>query len=263
MDIRMKSYPVDIVKTWEIHGEAELVESVSVLGVLEPIILGKNDGKFKILAGHRRCASLLKAVANLEETGSPIPEHLRAIRAVVYEDISDIDANAISIAENEQRSANPVNTWKRIQEASRSGNFDAVVALAKLNKNRLQAINKLNEVRPALIDAYDAGKISESTLMATSTLGPARQDFLLEILKTKKRITMPDVKEAKKARTAAVLATAPTMPNLASIQASVQATQSTFLVLTGEEAKQFTYTTFVDAMAAKGSKAGAEIYRKI
>lgn len=261
MKTKNKNFTIDQVKSWEIHGEPELTESVAQLGVIEPIIMGESNGVLKLLAGQRRCASLIKAYDMAVEAGGTIPDHLKSIKAVIYEGLTESDENAISIAENEQRSANPVNTWKQIQAAFNRGDFDKVIALSKLNKNRLKALQKLNQVRPALIEAYDENKISESTLMASASLGGARQDYLLTLLSTKKRITMSDVAEAKKARTAAVLATRPMLNNTPIAMPTIT---TQFILLDNSNGGPKIFTSLQDALAAKNElDASFKLYRLI
>lgn len=259
---RFTSFKLDQI-TWEINGKLEekdkLARSVRMLGVCQPIILHEEpDGSLKILAGNRRCLAFKMARAFYADDGGPMPTGLNKLDAVVYSEMPEIEQKAISIAENEARTDNPVQTWRRIQEAKKMGCYDDIVALSTLDRTQLAKIDKLNRIRPKLIDAHESGKIALGNLLNTASLGGARQDYLLTLLKTKPKITGEDIKEAKTARAAAVLANMPSLPNT---PLPVQPIRKTYFIVLDDKALAELPTDLQAALEKKVN--GAKLFRLI
>ena len=135
-----------------------LAESIKVMGVLQPIVVrNKPDGRYEILAGHRRSTAARQA-------------GLTTIPALVYTDLDDESATYIFHVTNlGQRSILPSEKAFGYQEVLRvleakgllNGQTTAAIAQETGEDVRtIQRYQRLNQLTRGLLDAVDRGELS-------------------------------------------------------------------------------------------------------
>jgi ParB/RepB/Spo0J family partition protein len=167
---------------------ADLVATVSMMGVFEPIIIFKpaNDGRYKIGAGIRR----IKAAQITEQKDIP---------AMIYEDEENF-RNAITLVENNTRSANPLAEVRAIMRLQKKFSVSQIAQALHLSKVRVEERLRLNNVIKPLYDAMFKGQIAVSIGAAASRLPVSFQKQLAVTLKKEGKLTQRDVKEVKEVR---------------------------------------------------------------
>jgi ParB/RepB/Spo0J family partition protein len=109
---------IDAKRNVRITTDDELVKSIKALGLLQPIVVRENDGRYELVAGRRR----LEAVKKLGWEKIP---------AVVHGDMSDGGLTAASLSENiDRRPLSPIEEAEAIDALLKDGwTVDAVAAL--------------------------------------------------------------------------------------------------------------------------------------
>jgi hypothetical protein len=208
----LASLTIEQVKKLNVNARPEYTDSVYKFGVIEPIILTKYQKKLYMIAGRRRVASLLAAY-DRAVAGNVVEDMpwVRAVNAVIYDNVDPANQAALAYIENQQRSENIVGAWELMREAQKRGDWDEVAQIANLNKGYSKQLEKLNQLNTELIDGYKAGRVAKGNLYECAKLGKARQEYLAGILAAKGKIVSDDIKGAKTAQANAVLATRPQM----------------------------------------------------
>ena len=81
----------------EVGNVEDLAESIVNTGLLEPLVVYKDDDKYRIIAGHRRHAAITLALAN-----ALLPEDYK-VDVIVRPKVADEDQLAMMLVENMQR----------------------------------------------------------------------------------------------------------------------------------------------------------------
>jgi len=142
----------------------ELAESIKQHGVLEPVLLRKNAGRYQIVSGERRVRAAGKAGLN-------------EIDARVFDLLSDKTMAEWAIIENIQREdLGPIETANAYQQLLESHGYTHEDLAAKLNKSRTAVTNSLRLLKlPEQIKKWiDEGELSAT--VARSLLSPNISD---------------------------------------------------------------------------------------
>jgi hypothetical protein len=198
---------------WSFSGTPQYVDSVYDVGVIQPVLLGKYRNKLYLIAGNRRILSYLAAVERAKDDGSFEKKlHLQTIDAVIYHGISPTNQAAFSMIENEERSDNPVATFKLIQLLKEQNKWDEVTELYTLNRGRLNKFAKYGKIDTEFLDAHLNGKIAKGNLEKIASLNSTRQAVLKQTLEKKGKLTYPDIREAKSTQVTKALKQMPSLP---------------------------------------------------
>ncbi|AQT67263.1 putative chromosome-partitioning protein ParB [Anaerohalosphaera lusitana] len=127
---RIKANPYQPRTVWDEEQLAELASSIKANGVIQPILLRKNNGHFELIAGERRLRA--SQMAELEE----IPAIVR--------DVTDEEMLEIALVENIHRSdLNPIERAHAYQRYIASFNLTQSQAAERLGENRSVIANHL------------------------------------------------------------------------------------------------------------------------
>ncbi|MHC4311249.1 MAG: ParB/RepB/Spo0J family partition protein [Planctomycetota bacterium] len=230
--------PNGILGSIGFSGTPQYADSVYEVGVIQPVLFGKYRNKLYIIAGNRRCRSYMTAVERARDGNSKklLPIHLATIDAVIYHGISPTNQAALSIIENEERSDNPVATFRTIQTLKDENKWDEVAELYRINKARLDKFNKYSKIDPVFLDAHLEGKIAKGNLEKIASLNSTRQSALKNTLKEKDKIVQSDIREAKSTQVARALRQMPTLPKVEVPQVEItQPAPPMYMVLKWDE----------------------------
>lgn len=164
-----------------------LAESIKVMGVLQPIVVrNKPDGRYEILAGHRRSTAAKQA-------------GLTTIPALVYTDLDDESATYIFHVTNlGQRSILPSEKAIGYKEVLRvlevkgllNGQTTAAIAQETGEDVRtIQRYQRLNQLTQGLLDAVDRGDLSVRAAGELSYLPEKQQDRIAQRITDGEQIT--------------------------------------------------------------------------
>ena len=184
----------------------ELVESVSHLGVLSPIIARlKDDGGYEILSGHRR----VKACELAGITEVPvIVKHLDDDAAVILLVDSNLQRENILPSEKAFAYQMKLDAMKRkagrpSKENSRQfvGNFESADILGQAtgeSGRQIQRYIRLTNLITPLLDMVDEKKIALSAAVELSYLGSKAQSDVVKIIE--QELTAPSIAQAGRIR---------------------------------------------------------------
>ena len=153
----------------------ELAESIKEYGLIQPIIVTKEEGYYAIVAGERRWRACKKA-------------GLKEIPAIVRE--SDEKKNKeIALIENIQREdLNPIDKAMGIKSLMDDYNLTQAEVAQKLGKSRSAITNTIRilNLDPRVLDMVRAGKITEGHCRALLAIpdGNKQYDMALRLLET-------------------------------------------------------------------------------
>ncbi len=164
-----------------------LAESIKVMGVLQPIVVrNKPDGRYEILAGHRRSTAARQA-------------GLTTIPSLVYTDLDDESATYIFHVTNlGQRSILPSEKAFGYQEVLRvleakgllNGQTTAAIAQETGEDVRtIQRYQRLNQLTKGLLDAVDRGELSVRAAGELSYLPEKQQERVAQRIEEGEQIT--------------------------------------------------------------------------
>ena len=127
----------------------ELADSISRYGILQPLILLENNGRYLIIAGERRFRASKKA-------------GLKTVPAVI-KDLTKQEVKEIALIENLQREdLNPIEAAEAIQELMVSHNLTQEQVAGKIGKSRPVITNTLRllQLEKPVIELVREGRLS-------------------------------------------------------------------------------------------------------
>lgn len=157
-------------KTFHDETIAELAESIKIHGVIQPLIVRKENGKYKIVAGERRYRA--SKIAGLKK-----------LPVIIRDDISDRDAAEIALIENLQREdLNPVDEALGYEKLIADFGITQEEAADRVGKSRSAVTNTLRLLKlpKAVLEKLREGAISAGHARALLPL--KNEDDLIEML---------------------------------------------------------------------------------
>lgn len=232
----------------------EFVQTVAEIGIIYPIVLTRYEGNLYLIDGGRRIKAARLCMHEM-------------INANIFEEVNPTDRAAWALILNEQRSDNPVAEFLYYNKLHEQGNYEEISKGYGMNKAHFEKVMSLNKlVHPQeFIEAYQRGKISESTLFGLAKLGGARQDYLLGVLSSTGKVSASDLTEAKQARQRAVLEASAQRLNMQMPQENTTPEPGPmFLVMDPSDlVTHSVFTDFHQAYQAKLENPGFKLYRLV
>lgn len=147
----------------------ELIESIRAKGILVPLLVRPNNGRFEIAAGHRRYRGAIKA--ELKE----VP--------LIVRDMNDADFLEVLIIENDQHEdLEPLEQARGYQTLMKEGKYDIPAIALKISKSESYVYQriKLLELIPEAQEQLTNGKITAGHAILIARLQPDQQKELLK-----------------------------------------------------------------------------------
>lgn len=154
---------------------SDILPSIREKGVLMPLLVRLEDGKFGVVAGRRRWFSL-KAVK--DETGEVAPPP-----CAVMEDGDDADAIEASLLENvARRDPDPMREYETFARLIKEGRtLDGIAATFGMTTTQVRQRLALGNLLPAIRDAYRTGNIDDETVRHLTMASAAQQKKWLKL----------------------------------------------------------------------------------
>lgn len=166
----------------------ELSDSIKVHGVIQPIILNENNGRYLIVAGERRVRA--SAMAGLT-----------AIPAVIKK-YTPQQVKEVSLLENIQREdLNPIEAARAMRELLEIYEWTQDVLAARLGKSRPAVTNllRLLNLQPEVVQLIESGKLSPGHARSLVVVTDPQAQIRLAHLAVNKKVTVRDLEKAVKA----------------------------------------------------------------
>ena len=185
------------------HVDADLKRSIELVGVLQPLLVNKpENGKYRVIAGHRRRLAVMELVNEGKESFRFLP--------CVYKKEDVMDRLAIIMANRFREKTD----WEKMTEAVEAEELakelkkeysiegrtrevlSEITGVAEAQLGRYKAI--YNNLLPELMEKFKNGNIVVSVAVELSGMEEDMQRKAADILENGGTISLPDVKEMKK-----------------------------------------------------------------
>lgn len=223
----------------------ELVESVKVHGIIQPLVVRRKDGHFEIIAGERRWRSAQKA-------------GLKQVPVLVKEDPGDGASLEMSIIENVQREdLNCVEEAMAYQQLMDEFQLSQEEIASRVGKNRATIANTLRLLRlPAVIrEDLTAGKMTMGHARALLSLENTEAQLSVREMIIRKKLSVRDterrVNELLREQRQAAGAPSPVDANLRALEENLKRRFGTMVRIVGNEGHgfiQISYSSKEDLM---------------
>lgn len=185
------------------HVDADLKRSIELVGVLQPLLVNKpENGKYKVIAGHRRRLAVMELVNEGKESFRFLP--------CVYKKEDVMDRLAIIMANRFREKTD----WEKMTEAVEAEELakelkkeygiegrtrellSEITGVAEAQLGRYKAI--YNNLLPELMEEFKKSNIVVSVAVELSGMEEDMQRKAADILQNGGTISLPDAKEMKR-----------------------------------------------------------------
>lgn len=187
-----------------------LCASISMVGILQPVIARPIAEGYQIIAGHNR----VEAARRLGRRSVPTHvKHLNDDEAIIVMADTNLESRELLPSEKAWSYRFKLEAKKRCasraigvrdqlgHETESNRSIDLIAEDSKDSRNQIQRYIRLTELITELLDLVDAQKLAFVTAVALSYLSAQDQELVLEVIKQLKRF--PSEEQAKQLRTIA------------------------------------------------------------
>lgn len=235
----------------------ELVESVKVHGIIQPLVVRQKDGRYELIAGERRWRAAQRA-------------GLKQVPVVVKEIDGDQTSLEMAIIENIQREdLNCIEEAIAYQQLMDEFQLSQEDIATRVGKNRATVANILRLLKlPAVIrEDITAGKITMGHARALLSLDSAEVQIAVREMIVKKKLSVRDTERKvnellrDKNKTEGGVS-GPENVHLKALEDDLRRIYGTMVKIVGNDTKgliQFTYTTREDLMRISDELKGENV----
>lgn len=215
---------------YSVEDVQDLKQSIELLGILQPILVtDEEDGKRRIIAGHRRRLAIMQLVDEGKERFRYVPIMVKPTKNAILDRLALIMTNRFREKTDWEKMTESIETEKLVQELKAQMDIPGrtrdllaeIIDASPATLGRYKAI--YNNLAAELMVEFKAGKIGVSVIYEISQLEKEWQLRTLEVLREKGTLALPDIKEIKRQQEAA--AQVPGQMNLDGMAAGQQDTQ--------------------------------------
>jgi ParB family chromosome partitioning protein len=148
---------------------SDILPSIRVKGVLEPLIVRPEDGKFGVVAGRRRWFSLKAVKEKMGEVAAP--------PCAIMAEGDDAEAIEASLLENvARRDPDPMREYETFVRLIKEGRtVDGIAATFGMTKTQVNQRLALGNLLPKIREAYRAEEIDDETIQHLTLASLAQQ----------------------------------------------------------------------------------------
>lgn len=183
-----------------------LKQSIELLGVLQPLLVTEEEenGKRRIIAGHRRRLAVMQLVDEGKERFRRVPILIKPKKNAIIDRLALIMANRFREKTDWERMTEALETEKLVLELKDSMNIPGrtrdllaeIIETSPAQLGRYKAI--YNNIIPELMAEFKANRIVVSVIYEASGLPEDYQKQAAEIFRENEVLTLADVKQLKK-----------------------------------------------------------------
>lgn len=185
------------------HVDSDLKRSIELVGVLQPLLVNKpENGKYKIMAGHRRRLAAMELVKEGKEKFRFLPCVFK--KEDVMDRLAIIMANRFREKTDWEKMTEAVEAEELAKELKKEYSIEGrtreilseITGVAEAQLGRYKAI--YNNLLPELMEEFKNSKIVVSVAVELSGMEEEMQRKAANILQNGGTISLPDVKEIKR-----------------------------------------------------------------
>ncbi len=196
---------------YSVNDVQDLKQSIELLGILQPLLVtDEEDGKRRIIAGHRRRLAIMQLVDEGKERFRYVPIMVTQKKNAILDRLALIMTNRFREKTDWEKMTESIETEKLVQELKEQMDIPGrtrdllaeIIETSPAQLGRYKAI--YNNLSAELMAEFKAGKIGVSVIYEISQLETEWQQRALEVFRENGTLALPDIKEIKKKREAAV-----------------------------------------------------------
>lgn len=191
---------------YSVEDVQDLKQSIELLGVLQPLLVTdeEEDGKRRIIAGHRRRLAVMQLVDEGKERFRRVPILIKLKKNAIIDRLALIMANRFREKTDWERMTEALETEKLVLELKDSMNIPGrtrdllaeIIETSPAQLGRYKAI--YNNIIPELMAEFKANRIVVSVIYEVSGLPEDYQKQAAEVFRENEVLTLADVKQLKK-----------------------------------------------------------------
>lgn len=191
---------------YSVEDVQDLKQSIELLGVLQPLLVTdeEEDGKRRIIAGHRRRLAVMQLVDEGKERFRRVPILIKPKKNAILDRLALIMANRFREKTDWERMTEALETEKLVLELKDSMNIPGrtrdllaeIIETSPAQLGRYKAI--YNNIIPELMAEFKANRIVVSVIYEASGLPEDYQKQAAEIFRENEVLTLADIKQLKK-----------------------------------------------------------------
>lgn len=191
---------------YSVEDVQDLKQSIELLGVLQPLLVTEEEenGKRRIIAGHRRRLAVMQLVDEGKERFRRVPILIKPKKNAIIDRLALIMANRFREKTDWERMTEALETEKLVLELKDSMNIPGrtrdllaeIIETSPAQLGRYKAI--YNNIIAELMAEFKANRIVVSVIYEVSGLPEDYQKQAAEIFRENEVLTLADVKQLKK-----------------------------------------------------------------
>lgn len=191
---------------YSVEDVQDLKQSIELLGVLQPLLVTdeEEDGKRRIIAGHRRRLAVMQLVDEGKERFRRVPILIKPKKNAILDRLALIMANRFREKTDWERMTEALETEKLVLELKESMNIPGrtrdllaeIIETSPTQVGRYKAI--YNNIIPELMAEFKANRIVVSVIYEASGLTEDYQKQAAEVFRENEVLTLSDIKQLKK-----------------------------------------------------------------
>lgn len=191
---------------YSVEDVQDLKQSIELLGVLQPLLVTEEeeDGKRRIIAGHRRRLAVMQLVDEGKERFRQVPILIKPKKNAIIDRLALIMANRFREKTDWERMTEALETEKLVLELKDSMNIPGrtrdllaeIIETSPAQLGRYKAI--YNNIIAELMAEFKANRIVVSVIYEASGLPEDYQKQAAEIFRENEVLTLSDIKQLKK-----------------------------------------------------------------
>lgn len=191
---------------YSVEDVQDLKQSIELLGVLQPLLVTEEeeDGKRRIIAGHRRRLAVMQLVDEGKERFRRVPILIKPKKNAILDRLALIMANRFREKTDWERMTEALETEKLVLELKESMNIPGrtrdllaeIIETSPAQVGRYKAI--YNNIIPELMVEFKANRIVVSVIYEASGLPEDYQKQAAEVFRENEVLTLSDIKQLKK-----------------------------------------------------------------
>lgn len=190
---------------YSVEDVQDLKQSIELLGVLQPLLVtDKEDGKRRIIAGHRRRLAVMQLVEEGKERFRYVPILVKPTQNAILDKLALIMANRFREKTDWEKMTEALETEDLVLKLKETTNIPGrtrdllaeILETSPAQVGRYKAI--YNNLIPELMAEFKANNIVVSVIYEASGLPEEYQKQAAEIFRENEVLTLPDIKQLKK-----------------------------------------------------------------
>lgn len=195
---------------YSVEDVQDLKQSIELLGILQPLLVtDEEDGKLRIIAGHRRRLAIMQLVDEGKERFRRVPIIVKPTKNAILDRLALIMTNRFREKTDWEKMTESIETEKLVQELKEQMDIPGrtrdllaeIIETSPAQLGRYKAI--YNNLSTELMAEFKSGKISVSVIYEISQLEKEWQLKSLEVFRENGTLALPDIKEIKRKQEAA------------------------------------------------------------